>query len=245
MTEKYSSELKDLQREKNSATDDYRKYKRNGEELSFKIKKIEDENILLNDKLLEFNQKNEKFALAENRIRELLNKLRNLEDELREKEDENLGLKKETKEVERHKQALFNYEEKTKSLLDENERFSRIIQEKSQDIEKWRDECLSLERLKSRFKDMEKENKEMRESQNQMAEERNSLKKKYDQGQELLTRLYDERDKIIQEHHELSMICDDKLAENEKKTAVIGKLRMKLFLALAELDRNTKNSNSS
>lgn len=57
----------------------------------------------------------------------------------------------------------------------------------------------------------------------------------------MLGRLYEERDKIIEDHQRLAMICDDKTSDNEKKTAIIGKLQMKLFLALAELDRNTKH----
>jgi len=58
----------------------------------------------------------------------------------------------------------------------------------------------------------------------------------------LVNRLYEERDKIIEDHQRLAMICDEKTIDNEKKTAIVGKLQMKLFMTLAELDRVTKGN---
>lgn len=65
-------------------------------------------------------------------------------------------------------------------------------------------------------------------------------KKKNNESQKLLTRLYEERDKIIEDHQRLAMICEEKVNDSEKKGAIVGKLQMKLFMALAELDRVTK-----
>lgn len=65
-------------------------------------------------------------------------------------------------------------------------------------------------------------------------------KRKNSESQRLLTRLYEERDKIIEDHQRLAMICEEKTNDSEKKGAIVGKLQMKLFMALAELDRVTK-----
>lgn len=44
-------------------------------------------------------------------------------------------------------------------------------------------------------------------------------------------------------NHKLSVINDDKMFESEKKTKMITKLQMRLFLALTELDRMVERVN--
>jgi hypothetical protein len=90
------------------------------------------------------------------------------------------------------------------------------------------------------LRSVEEENKGYKEKFDDMERDTSDAKGKYTEGQKLVNRLYEEREKVIEDHQRLAMICDEKIADNEKKTAIVGKLQMKLFLALAELSRVTK-----
>ena len=110
------------------------------------IKKLNDEISQLKDKILEADRKTSILGEMENRLRDAVHDIRDLENIVRQKEELNLKLTNEMKDVERNKQQLLSFEEKIKLLMDENERFAGLVQERDKEVEKWRGECLALER---------------------------------------------------------------------------------------------------
>ena len=69
-----------------------------------------------------------------------------MENVIREKDQHIIKLNNDQKELERVKNQVQQYEEKFKLMVEENERFAGLIQDRDKDIERWRTECLSQER---------------------------------------------------------------------------------------------------
>jgi len=84
----------------------------------------------------------------EGRLKDAVIDIQQMEQILNDKENLNLKLSYEIKELEKANNQIYKYQEKVQMLMEESQRFTGIIQERDKDIEKWRSDCLSLERLK-------------------------------------------------------------------------------------------------
>ena len=66
-----------------------------------------------------------------------------MENVIREKDQHMIKLNNDLKELDRVRTQVLQYEEKFKLMVEENERFAGLIQDRDKDIERWRTECLS------------------------------------------------------------------------------------------------------
>lgn len=75
------------------------------------------------------------------------------------------------------------YQEKVNILMEENQRFAGVIQERDKDIEKWRSDCLSLERLRPTLRSAEDELKHIQTKLSDQEREVEEYKKKSVEGE--------------------------------------------------------------